>query len=153
MHHLFLLILFVTRDSIPSPLYNFIFCISHSGSKSNFRAMIRFLLSAAGFCLFHGGVSAQAGIGIGSPMNILSEMMSGGYLKPQGTTTTKPPVIDVRGTYGSNGDGYDSSYKPTLPPVIQSAGGINVSRFKFIFSFVRLQSSSKKITQFSVFYF
>jgi hypothetical protein len=51
-------------------------------------------------------------------MNIISDMMTGGYVKPDGTTTVKPPVIDVRGAYGSGGssggDGYDSSYKPTI---------------------------------------
>jgi hypothetical protein len=94
--------------------------------------MIKFLLLAAVFCLSRGGVLAQ---GYGSPMNIISDMMTGGYVKPDGTTTVKPPVIDVRGAYGSGGssggDGYDSSYKPTITSTTPSAGGIYFLSDKF----------------------
>jgi hypothetical protein len=68
-------------------------------------------------------------------MNIISDMMTGGYVKPDGTTTVKPPVIDVRGAYGSGGssggDGYDSSYKPTITSTTPSAGGIYFLSDKF----------------------
>ena len=76
--------------------------------------MFKLLVSAALLSLSSGAVLPTT---YNSPMNVVNDP---GYNKPKPSSAIDDYL---------RGDGYDSSYKPTIAPSVQTSGGIFQGRF------------------------